>query len=135
MGVGMLYRKRGLAGNPAGESRSPSPHSITTSRITHTHTQRGERKNKPQNVDFGFSFLSAFRLFWAAKLVPPPTYYRVILTLYRRTSLAHYKVGNSCGSCCCNLQLCRALRFLLYFHSGFIPPQTERCSVQPVRIG
>lgn len=37
-------------------------HSITTSRITHTHKESAN--NKPQNVDFGFSFLSAFRLFW-----------------------------------------------------------------------
>ncbi len=99
VGGGMLYRKRGLAGNPAGELRSsppPPPHSITTSRITQ---REASAKTNPKmstlaSVSFPRSDFSG-----AAKLIPPPTYYRVILTLYRRTSLAHYKVGNSCGSC------------------------------------
>jgi hypothetical protein len=98
LGGGMLYRKRGLAGNPAGESRSSPRHSITTSRIT--HTERESAKTNPKMSTLASASFPRSDFSGAAKLVPPPTYYRVILTLYRRTSLAHYKVGNSCQSCC-----------------------------------
>jgi hypothetical protein len=139
LGGGMLYRKRGLAGNPAGESRSSPRHSITTSRITHTERERESAKTNPKMSTLASASFPRSDFSGAAKLVPPPTYYRVILTLYRRTSLAHYKVGNSCGSCCCcNLQLCRAaLRFLLLFPFGnsFSSADGTMYSVQPVRIG